>query len=116
MSDPAHIDIINKIPEYKRGTKRGDKRKIKTIMRHYEFNDDVVENINDDFCNGWDSARYIIIEMLKDKYWKRQECIKDTEVDCVIDFICEKLENYLFEKYCIEGDTKIDEIIKGGKS
>lgn len=28
--------------------------------------------------------------------------------------IAEQLENYLFEKYCIEGDTTIDEIIKGG--
>ena len=28
--------------------------------------------------------------------------------------IVEQLENYLFEKYCIEGDATIDEIIKGG--
>lgn len=26
----------------------------------------------------------------------------------------EELENYLFEKYCIEGDEKIDEIIEKG--
>lgn len=25
-----------------------------------------------------------------------------------------QLENYLFEIYCIEGDTTIDEIVKGG--
>jgi len=30
------------------------------------------------------------------------------------DEVIEQLENYLFEKYCIEGDTTIDEIIKGG--
>ena len=28
--------------------------------------------------------------------------------------VVEQLENYLFEIYCIEGDTIIDEIIKGG--
>ena len=28
--------------------------------------------------------------------------------------IVEQLENYLFEKYCIEGDETIDEIVKGG--
>lgn len=28
--------------------------------------------------------------------------------------VVEQLENYLFEKYCIEGDTTIDEIVKGG--
>lgn len=43
-------------------------------------------------------------------------------IDCVdkqltafdVDKVVEQLENYLFEKYCIEGDTTIDEIIKGG--
>lgn len=30
------------------------------------------------------------------------------------DKVVEQLENYLFEKYCIEGDTTIDEIVKGG--
>lgn len=31
-----------------------------------------------------------------------------------VDKVVEQLENYLFEKYCIEGDTMIDEIVKGG--
>lgn len=31
-----------------------------------------------------------------------------------VDNVVEQLENYLFEKYCIEGDTTIDEIVKGG--
>ena len=43
-------------------------------------------------------------------------------IDCVnkqltafdVDKVVEQLENYLFEKYCIEGDTTIDEIIKVG--
>lgn len=30
------------------------------------------------------------------------------------DKVAERLEEYLFEKYCIEGDAKIDEIVKGG--
>ena len=30
-----------------------------------------------------------------------------------VDKVVEKLENYLFEKYCIEGDATIDEIVKG---
>lgn len=29
-----------------------------------------------------------------------------------IDKNLETLEDYLFEKYCVEGDTKIDEIVK----
>lgn len=31
-----------------------------------------------------------------------------------LDKVVEQLEDYLFEKYCIEGDTTIDEIVKGG--
>lgn len=31
-----------------------------------------------------------------------------------VDEVVEQLENYLFEKYCIEGDETIDEIVKGG--
>ena len=30
-----------------------------------------------------------------------------------VDKVVEQLENYLFEKYCIEGDATIDEIVKG---
>lgn len=43
-------------------------------------------------------------------------------IDCVnrqftvfdVEKVIEQLENYLFEKYCIEGDATIDEIMKGG--
>lgn len=31
-----------------------------------------------------------------------------------VDKVMEQLENYLFEKYCIEGDVTIDEIVKVG--
>ena len=31
-----------------------------------------------------------------------------------VDNVVERLEDYLFEKYCVEGDSKIDEIVKGG--
>ena len=31
-----------------------------------------------------------------------------------VDKVVEQLEDYLFEKYCVEGYTKIEEIVKGG--
>lgn len=31
-----------------------------------------------------------------------------------VDEVVERLKEYLFEKYCIEGDAKIYEIVKGG--
>lgn len=30
------------------------------------------------------------------------------------DKVVEQLEDYLFEKYCVEADIKIEEIVKGG--
>lgn len=46
-----------------------------------------------------------------------QNCIKGIEQQPTafdLDMVIEQLEDYLFEKYCIEGDTTIDEIVKGG--
>ena len=31
-----------------------------------------------------------------------------------VDKVAEQLEDYLFDKYCVEGDSKIYEIVKGG--
>lgn len=42
------------------------------------------------------------------------DCINKQPTVFDIDKVVEQLENYLFEKYCIEGDTTIDEIVKGG--
>ena len=47
-----------------------------------------------------------------------QEVIKEVEKQPTafdVDKVVEQLENYLFEKYCIEGDATIDEIVKGGE-
>ena len=44
-------------------------------------------------------------------------CINRQPTVFDVDEVAEQLENYLFEKYCIEcieGDATIDEIVKGG--
>lgn len=59
------------------------------------------------------------------KIWEIGNSISSDQkefIDCVnrqftafdVDEVVEQLENYLFEKYCIEGDTTIDEIVRGG--
>lgn len=59
------------------------------------------------------------------KIWEIGNSISSDQkefIDCVnrqftvfdVDKVIEQLENYLFEKYCIEGDATIDEIVKGG--
>ena len=42
------------------------------------------------------------------------DCVNNQLTAFDVDEVAEQLENYLFEKYCIEGDTTIDEIVKGG--
>lgn len=45
-----------------------------------------------------------------------KEIIDEQPTAFDVDKVVEQLENYLFEKYCIEEDTIIDEIIKGGET
>lgn len=42
------------------------------------------------------------------------DCVNNQLTAFDVDEVAEQLENYLFEKYCIEGDAAIDEIVKGG--
>jgi hypothetical protein len=42
------------------------------------------------------------------------DCVNKQPTAFDVDEVVEQLENYLFEKYCIEGDATIDEIVKGG--
>lgn len=73
--------------------------------------------------------RLIDAELLKKnckctgKFEDNFKCVSLSELAKVIDNqptafdadkVAERLEEYLFEKYCIEGDEKIDEIVKGG--
>ena len=42
------------------------------------------------------------------------DCVNEQWTAFDADKVVEQLEDYLVEKYCIEGDTTIDEIVKGG--
>lgn len=42
------------------------------------------------------------------------DCVNEQPTVFDVDKVIEQLEDYLFEKYCIEGDETIDEIVKGG--
>ena len=43
-----------------------------------------------------------------------KEIIDEQPTAFDVDNVVERLEEYFFEKYCIEGDAEIDEIVKGG--
>ena len=53
-------------------------------------------------------------EFAQDTRNAAQMLIDNQPTAFTLDNVVEQLEEYLFEKYCIEGDAKIDEIVKGG--
>lgn len=52
------------------------------------------------------TAKYILEQVLYD--------IEHTETAFDKEKVIEELEDYLFEKYCVEGDEKIAEIVEKG--
>jgi len=42
-------------------------------MCKYEYDEDFTNSINDDFCQGFETARDIIIKYLKEKYWNEYQ-------------------------------------------
>lgn len=56
-----------------KGTSKRDTRKIKEIMRKFEYDGDFVDGINDDFCLGWNAAKNIITQLLSDMYWENNK-------------------------------------------
>lgn len=69
LNQPIHLSILNKIPGYQKCTQKRDKKKIQEMMRQYDYDDDFIENMNEDFCLGWNAAREIMIQILSDLYW-----------------------------------------------
>ena len=73
MANPVHLTVLHNIPGYFKGTSKRDTRKIKEIMRKFEYDGDFVDGINDDFCLGWNAAKNIITQMLSDMYWENNK-------------------------------------------
>lgn len=59
--------LVNKVPSYGKGTRKIDKKKIQKFLFELEFDDDVIENINDDFLLGFECARSAIIDTIKNE-------------------------------------------------
>lgn len=53
------------------------------------------------------------LESMKD-YDAVKDVINNMPTAYYPDKVVEQLEDYLFEKYCVEGDSKIERIVKGG--
>lgn len=73
IENPVHLTILHNVPGYFKGTSKRDTRKIKEIMRQFEYEDDFIDSINDDFCLGWNAAKNIITQMLSNMYWNNSQ-------------------------------------------
>lgn len=61
------LGILDRVPVYRYGVKKRSKREIQEIMAEFEYDEDSIENISDDFCQGFGVAREIIMEMIKEE-------------------------------------------------
>lgn len=68
MKSLLGLDILRKVPEYRYGKPKSSMRDIKNIMREMEYDEEAIENVNDDFCQGFGVAREIISDLLWRKY------------------------------------------------
>ena len=74
MITPPHIAIIEQLPHWDKNHDNSCKQKIKNIMKKYKYDDDDIEAIDDRFCEGWQIARDIAIELLCERYYDNYTC------------------------------------------
>lgn len=73
MTYPVHLEIDSMIPYYNEGKKNQARKEIQELMSKYEYDEDFVKNIDDNFCQGFGVARDIIFTFLKEEYWKKSK-------------------------------------------
>lgn len=64
------------------------------------------------FVSGIRAEKGFLASIMEEYKKSVFKCIEEAPTVYDVDAVCEELENYLFEKYCIEGDTKVDEIVR----
>ena len=65
-----YLKIIHKVPSYFHSQNKMSKRKIQEIMRKNEYDEKYIENISDDFCQGFGVAKQIILELMSQEIEK----------------------------------------------
>lgn len=67
------MKIIHKIPDFKAGMRKRSKRQIQELMHEYDYDQDFIDTVSDEFCRGFGTAREIILELIKDDLNKEKE-------------------------------------------
>lgn len=61
------LDIIHKLPDYNASKKKWSIRKMKELLQKYGYDEDFIETVGEEFCQGFDAAKNIIIEICKEE-------------------------------------------------
>lgn len=69
-----YMHLLQKIPDCPFGLPKRNKQLIQNLMSEYEYDDDYIEGISEEFCQGFQIAKEIIFTMCKEK---RREILKD---------------------------------------
>lgn len=60
------------------------------------------------------TVQQTLSQMIYDAILNCISCVEEQPTAYDVDKVAEQLEDYLFDKYCIEGDSNISEIVKQG--
>lgn len=76
--------------------------------------DKLLEELNGFSMRITGSANALALSVMHETKKSIAKMIDEQETAYDVDKVCDKLDDYLFERYCVEGDSKVDEIVKSG--
>ena len=65
--DSLRLEIIEELPSYFQSKKKTCKRQISDLMKKYGYDEEFAENISNDFCLGFQTAKEIILKIVDEK-------------------------------------------------
>lgn len=71
--DSLRLEIIEELPSYFQSKKKTCKRQISDLMKKYDYDEEFAENISDDFCSGFQTAKEIVLNIM-DREEREDEC------------------------------------------
>lgn len=64
--DSLRLEIIEKLPTFY-SARKIYKRKLAVLMREYGYDEEIIENMSDDFCLGFQTAKEIILKIMDEE-------------------------------------------------
>lgn len=71
----TYMRLIHEIPDYGYGVRKQSRRRIQKIMHDYEYDEDTIETISDEFCQGFGTAKEIILKLMREELDKQKQSV-----------------------------------------